>query len=224
MAEFFPDAPDYRLRPLVEVPVEDTLSELKKLLPELPEQISIWLDSRHMIPDTGSGGFAYAPDIINISFDEHFPDKAEQLKYLRGTIFHEGYHLVQGHTYERPVHQYKTALENAVYEGCATVFEREYAQVSPLWGDYSRHSDAQLSEWQEVMAQITKAQYEEPGSKLYPNWAFYDPTDKQRWKMYKTGAWIVDRVLKKSEKDIRELRHLSAQEILSICDEGIEQK
>ncbi|NCS83135.1 DUF2268 domain-containing protein, partial [Candidatus Saccharibacteria bacterium] len=184
MTTFIPDAPEIHLKPLVEAHVEANLKEVRGLLPELPEDVSIWLDNQHMIPETGSGGFAYAPDIMTLSFDPDFTDKEAWRKNLRGTMFHEAYHMVQGHTDQRPVNQYKTALENGIYEGCGTIFEREYAGVTPLWGDYSQHSDEQLNQWRDSLAKITKKDYEETDHETYYQWAFWDPNDKQRWKMY----------------------------------------
>ena len=39
-----------------------------------------------------------------------------------------------------PKAEYHSMLDVAIYESCATVFERNYANVSLLWGEYKQHS------------------------------------------------------------------------------------
>ena len=217
MITYISDAPNIKAKPEVEQTIEVAYTEARKLLPELPEDIKIWLDNRHLIPETGDGGYAYAPDIINISFDLHFNDKKAQLEHLRATLFHEGYHLVQGFTEEQPEVEPKTLQEFAIYEGCATVFEREYAGSQPLWGDYHQHNTDVLEQWQENLQTITAEEYRNDWS-VYDKWAFYDEESGERWRLYKTGTWLVDEALKKSGLDILDLRLKKADEIINILN------
>ena len=216
MLQFYNDAPNYQANPIVYNALKNYESEIRKILPKLPEPINIWLDTANVIPETGEGGFAYSSDTINISIDVDFKDKALQLHSLRGTVFHEAYHITQGHTFVEPSATYASALDGAIYEGCATIFEREYAGSSPLWGNYMQYSIDELAKWRDTMANIPYDDYQSESTGLWQAWAFYDPSDKQRWKLYKTGTWIVDEALRVSKKDIFDLRTLSAAEIRAL--------
>ena len=211
---FFEDAPNYGAVELVRKPLQEYFDEVAFLLPELPKKLSIWLDNTFLVRETGEGGAAYSPEIINISFDVDFKNKESQLADLRGTIFHETYHLVQGHTFFDGKAKYRSMLDSAIYEGCVTVFEREYAGVSPLWGEYKQHSEEELKKWRDAMAVILPKDYIDGKDGLRDKWAFYDKEDGQRWKMYKTGSWLVDRTMEKSKMTILQIRKISAKEIV----------
>lgn len=216
MLHFYKDAPDITAEKLILEPLTQYYEEARGLLKELPEDLNVWLDNKHLIAETGSGGFAYGPDIMNVAFDVDFPDRVSQLRDLRATIFHEGYHLVQGHTYEDPKVPYARALDSVIYEGCATVFEREHADINPLWGIYSQYDEATLAEWQNELAQISNEAYIDPKTQLWQKWSFFDKESGERWRAYKVGTWLVDRALQKSGKDILDLRTLSAEEIIKL--------
>ena len=217
MLNFYPDAPLYGFKDTVEPALATHFEEVRQYLPELPATINIWLTSEFVIPETGSGGFAYAPDIITIGCDPEFPDKQAQIRNLKGMVFHESYHLVQGHTANDTQAQYTNLLDSAIYEGCASVFEREYSNTSPLWSKYNQHSDKQLTTWRAEMTAIPYSGDHSTIGSIYDSWAFFDESDQQRWKLYKTGTWLVDQALTKSGKDILDLRHLSATQILQLA-------
>ena len=220
MLNFFEDAPNIANEDAIRSDLEQYHQEVREFLPELPKELSIWLSNNHLITETGEGGFAYSPKIMNISFDETFEDKEKQLAYLKGTFFHEAYHLVQGHTYEDSNVLRETMLDNAIYEGCATVFEREYADVVPPWGDYSLLDESQLNSWRDSMLKISREKYRDvPG--LWEKWAFYDDEDNQKWKVYKTGTWIADMAIRESGVDILEMRRMSAAEVLILAGVSI---
>lgn len=217
MLNFYPDAPLYGFKDTVEPALATHFEEVRQYLPELPATINIWLTSEFVIPETGSGGFAYAPDIITIGYDPEFPDKEMQISKLKGMVFHESYHLVQGHTANDTRAQYASLLDSATYEGCATVFERQYTDSTPLWGNNSQHTGEQLASWRDGMSAITYSGDHSTIGSIYESWAFFDEADQQRWKLYKTGTWLVDQALTKSGKDILDLRHLSATQILQLA-------
>jgi len=212
MIAYISDAPNIEAKLEVEQTIESAYEEVQKLLPELPEDVKIWLDNSFLIPETGDGGYSYAPDIISIAFDLDFKDRKAQLRHLRATIFHEAFHLVQGHTAHKPKVIYKTALDATIYEGCATIFEREYAKSSPLWGNYQQYEEGVLREWQESLLAVAAEEYYDDWS-IYKKWAFYDKESGERWRLYKTGTWLVDKALKQSGLDILDLRLKNADEI-----------
>jgi len=132
----------------VEKPLEhiisDAFDEVGKLLPELPKTIQIYFSDYGIIPESGTGGFAYSPDIITVSIDPDFKNKKKQHKELRSTIFHESFHIFQNYTGQTGPF---SAIDNAIYEGMATVFEREYCGIWQPYGDYRKTPEERLKAW-----------------------------------------------------------------------------
>jgi uncharacterized protein YjaZ len=197
--------------------IQAAYSEVRELLPELPESLQIYFDNWYLIPETGDGGFAYAPGILTMSFDPDFADKKAQAAHVRSTVFHESYHLVQGHTYEDVKLPYRHALDSAIYEGCASVFEREHTHPDTLPGDYSMCAEQQLQEWADALAAISNEDYRNGDTGLWMKWALYDKEANERWRVYKVGTWIVDRALANTGLDILDFRTKSAKEILALA-------
>jgi len=194
--------------------IAKSYDEARGLLKNIPENLKVYFgDESSIIPETGVGGFAYSHDTMTIAIDKDFEDKDTQKKDLHGTIFHESFHLAQRFTAEDG---YRTAIDSAVYEGCATVFEREYAGILPLWGDYSAHSSEELKSWLASIKEVGVSYFEEEG--VWEKWAFYNEELKQRWIVYKTGTWLVDRVLKETGLNILDLQDKTAEEILALHD------
>ncbi len=110
-----------------------SLDEVRKLLPNLPESIQIYFSDYGILENIGVGGYAYSSNIITISLDPNFDDKKKQEANIRPTVFHESFHLSQRFTGEDGPF---SAIDNAIYEGMATVFEREYAGAFEPYGDY----------------------------------------------------------------------------------------
>lgn len=212
------DAPNSAVEKIILKLLTQYYEEARGLLRELPEDINIWLDNWYLSPETGAGGFAYSPTTLTLSFDESFNDQTLQAQGLRAVVMHESYHIVQGHTYTEPSATYRHALDSAIYEGCATVFEREYANgILPI-GDYKDIEEAKLQQWAEALANISNDDYRNGETGLWIKWALYDKETKDRWKAYRVGTWIVDRALKKSGKDILDFRTLDAQTIHSYVE------
>lgn len=219
MIHFDVYAPEFSLKDQVAETVEQSYEELRRLLPELPEDLTIWLDNGSLIPETGDGGYAYAPDIMTLSFDPGFADKAAQRRSLGQTVFHEGFHIVQGFTQEGSRATRETALDSAIYEGCATVFEQRYAGSRRLWGDYAQHDEATLEKWREGLLAIPAAAYVANTDNVWQRWAFYDHETGERWRVYKVGTWLVERALQESGKDIIDLRTWTSADIRALLQQ-----
>jgi uncharacterized protein YjaZ len=157
------------------------------------------------------GGYAYSHDVITLAIQKDFADKMKQTAELRGTVFHESFHLSQRFTGEDG---HRSALHSAIYEGCATVFEREYANVLPLYGNYNAHSDEQLADWFDKLGAVGMSYREKEGE--WEEWAFYHHELQQRWIVYKTGTWLVDQTLKQTGLNILDLQNKTAEEILAL--------
>lgn len=182
--------------------IERALLEVKRCLPHLDTNIQIYFDDFCMMEEYGCGGFAYSPDTLTVAFSLDYSDKPLQLKYLRETIFHEAYHLAQGYTAETFG---GTPLEEAVYEGAATLFERDFAGAEPAYATYDT---------QKVMGWLSEIR-RLPKSYDMDRWKFFDPDDKERWKLYKTGAYINEQYLRlHPERNLLDMNLLTARQIL----------
>lgn len=191
--------------------ISDSYDEVRKLLPNLPVRIQIYFSGYGILENTGIGGFAYSSDIITISLDPNFVYKNKQAESIRPTVFHESFHISQGFTGENGPF---SGIENALYEGMATVFEREYAGVFEPYGDYRQILEEKLKQWtkelKELSAEVFADKY------VYSKWKFYHPELKERWIAYKTGTWLVDEVLNKKGLTILDLRTKKAADILNM--------
>ena len=208
-----PNSPNKQAIPLVEEAFRGQEARLRELLPELSDELQVYVYAEDLIQETGTGGYAYSPTVLSLAIDNDFKDKEKQLSALVGTIYHESYHLTQGHTGNETKAPATSALDSAIYEGCATVFERTYAGVEPLWGDYSMHSEEELRQWCEALSRITPDEWLGDEGEVWQRWSFYDAEDGQRWKAYKVGTWVVERCLRETGKDIRDLRLMAASDI-----------
>lgn len=214
MITILPDSPNIAAANEVLPTVEKSYVEVRQLLPELPENLDIWLINENPVAATGVSGFAYSPSIITIDYDPAFADKQLQQQALRATLFHESYHLIQGHTDQENSARYQSALDAAIYEGAATIFERVHSGYTEPFGKYSTVDKALLAKWRDELAAISHSEYTTGDSGLWQQWAFYDRTDNQQWKLYKTGTWTVDSYLTQTGKDILDIVHTPAKDIL----------
>lgn len=184
-------------------------AELRKLLPKLPDKIDIEFDNSLLISATGTGGFAVAKDKIYLAFDPNFSgDKDLQLENLKGSYFHEAYHLVQGFTGEDtsiPI----PAISNAILEGAATVFERDRTKSDPLWGKYE--DSVTMNLWTQEIVGLGQP-YD------WRKYKFYDSDTGRRWIMYKVGTYIVDEALDQNPQlKIEDLATLEPAAILKLA-------
>ena len=181
--------------------------EVRSMFLILPETINIYFSNRNILAETGVGGHAHNFEIITISIDPAFKNKQKQANDVRATIFHEAFHIYQNFTYEGPLY---SAIESAIYEGTATVFERQYAGVMQPYGDWHTTKMAKLKQWTKLLSNISVEDYE----KDWQQWKFFHEDFQEQWISYKVGAYIVDEVLRRYALDIIELRNKTAKEVL----------
>jgi uncharacterized protein YjaZ len=110
-----------------------------------------------------------------------------------------------------------SAIEDALYEGMATVFERDREGTLQPYGDYSKASVKSLKEWVKELREIGPSYYDDTA--LYRKWKFYNNELKEQWISYKVGVWIVDQILDKKKCTILDLKDMTAKEILSLYDQ-----
>lgn len=192
-----------------ETGIAEYYKEVQDLLPGLPETIQIYFSDYGILPDSGVGGYAYSPKIITVSIDPDFADKEEQRRQIRSTIFHEAFHVFQNYTGESGPF---SAIDNAVYEGMATVFEREYCDIWQPFGDYRTTPSENLMRWTKDLQNLSLEEFD----KTYEDWKFYHPEFKEKWIAYKVGTWIVDQVIKGNKSKILDLSSKTASEVLDL--------
>ena len=181
--------------------------EIRSLLPTLPEDVTIhWFSGGPLlILAEGVGGFAYDLDSITLVYDPEFPDKEKQLQYLKGKDYHESFHLVQGYVGSAD-HSALLPIGGAIYEGAATVFERERAGTDPSYGQYP--DEDVVNEWIKEIKTLTP-DYDRKA------WEGFHPEKKQAHILYKAGTYIVDEALKNSpDLTIESLATMGWEEIL----------
>jgi uncharacterized protein YjaZ len=191
--------------------INTSYNELKKLIPNLPNNLKLTFGTSYDYGEDGVTGSAIAADLIQIGINPEVDDRSKQFAKIRSLIFHEGFHLAQGFYLDG---RQFSAVESAVYEGCATIFERDFAGSNPAWGDYASEDEQTLRRWYEEMKTISAEQYFEPSGNTWRKWAFYDAETGEGWRIYKVGAWLVDSVLKKEDMNVMDLSSKTANEIL----------
>jgi hypothetical protein len=194
--------------------IRSSYDELKVLLPHLPETLNIEFGTNYDYGEDGVTGSALSSNCMKIGIRIDQEDRASQFAKIRSLVMHEGYHIGQGFYNTEPC----SALEAAVYEGCATVFERDYLGSGPKWADYSMHDKETLQNWLDEIKTITADQYFEPSGETWKKWAFYDTETGASWRIYKTGTWLVDAVIRKTGFDAVNLNSLSAKEIMNYLE------
>lgn len=191
--------------------INESYGQLRQLIPSLPNQLKIVFGTNYDYGEDGVTGSAVAANEIKLGIDSRVEDRTRQHAKIHPLIFHEGYHLAQGFHLGSQF----SALESAIYEGCATIFERNYAGSTPRWGDYSKEDPATLRRWYDAMKDISAEQYFEPSGETWKKWAFYDPETNESWRVYKVGTWLVEGILEKNNLDIIDLSSKTANDILS---------
>lgn len=180
------------------------IAAVRKLLPGVPTHIELTVrPDTDVIPETGEGGDAMPPNGMMLRIDPSRPGGvAAILKvWLRPFIFHELHHLVR-FAAENP----RSMVEDAVTEGMATAFERDFAGSDPLWGHYPENVD----EWAAEILAL-------PSDLSRKNWQ--DHWNGRRWVSYKVGTYWIDRAIKSSGGSAATLVTMPTSEILAMAGE-----
>ena len=175
--------------------------EARRHLPALPRQMTLQVQSgTDVIPELGATAATLPPDWILWTVDPKHPDGVLTIaeKHLRAALFHEFHHLVRLATIKS-----HTLIEQVVTEGLATAFERDFAGVSPPWGQYPDD----VSKWvEELQAQPPTAKPSE--------WLVRHP-DGRRWIGMRAGTYLADMAMKNSHRTSAELVAVGASEIIA---------
>lgn len=182
--------------------------EAQALLPELPQNISFERSDNLIIPGHPTGGYTASLSLVKLGIDGACRDQTALTSSLRATIFHEAFHVVQGYNGEVAKKRPFNAIEAAVFEGCATVFARDYANKTPGWAEYE--DEQTMLAWCQEIEQV-------PSGQDYRNLRFFDPATGRKWVVYRTGVFIVDRALQATGLDIIALRLKNVDEIVKLA-------
>lgn len=176
------------------------IKEVRPLLAALPQRIHLTVrPGNDVIDETGETASAMPPDAIMWTVDplRHGGVPAITRTWLRATLFHELHHLARS-----SMNQLDSIVDRAVYEGMATVFERDFAGVKTPWGTYPPN----VHEWAiELLRQ--------PDNAPIKDWIYSHP-DGRRWIGMKVGAYWVDQASAKSKRSSAELCTTPTRDIL----------
>lgn len=187
--------------------VERGATAVATLLPALSKHLNIAVRPyfEGIIPEYGTGGRTWDTEFIEIWFDKTVPHGAEKtLESLYQTVLHESNHAARWSLLGEPDGRF---IEAVVFEGLATVFERDHAQYKPLYAQYE--DDATMRGW---FAELAAADWDRRPE------LFFSHPDGRRWIGYKTGTWLVDRAVQRSGKTVVELSGRTADEIIDLAN------
>lgn len=194
--------------------IKESYEDLRVLLPHLPKTMNIEFGTNYDYGEDGITGSALSPNSMKIGIRIDQDDRACQFARIGLVVKHEGYHIGQGFYNSKPC----SALEAAVYEGCATVFERDHLGSNLKYADYSMHDENTLRHWLDEIRAITADQYFESSGNTWRKWAFYDAETKSSWRVYKVGTWMIDNVISRTKLSAIDLNDMTAEQILDRFD------
>ena len=189
----------------VEQVARSTIKEVRPLLVTLPARIHLTVrPGLDVIDETGETASAMAPDGIMWTVDPngHGGVAAITRTWLRATLFHELHHLARSSAADP-----RSIVDYAVYEGMATVFERDFAGVQTPWGAYPKN----VNEWADELMRL-------PENAPRRDWIYSHP-DGRRWIGIKVGAYWVDRASAKSKRSSADLCTTSTGDVLALAEQ-----
>ena len=175
--------------------------EVRRLLPALPPQIVLQVQSgKDVIPELGATAMAAGPELITWTVDPDNPQGVVKIAetHLRAALFHECHHLVR----QRAVTG-ETLMDSVIMEGLATAFERDFAGVSPPWGQYPD----EVAIWVDELVM-------QPPTASRRDWLYRHP-DGRRWIGMRAGTYLVDRAMKTLNRTSADLAATPTAEILA---------
>ena len=191
--------------------VNETLEKSKKLMPLLSPYVNVLLraHSEKAVPEIAVGGETYDSELILLSFDESAPHgKKSLLEQLKATTYHEANHAARFAWIAKAKIYEQTLITGAIWEGLATVCERDYGKTQPEWGKYN--DDESMLKWFQEL--ISADERKEQWSK----WAF-KREDGRHWLAYKVGTWIIDKVIENTDHTVSELTGMPSGKILKLA-------
>jgi hypothetical protein len=177
-------------------------------LPALRETIRLEVRASTAVLElTGEVGFAESPSTIWWRVDPSRDAATVARSSLLHTFLHEAHHAVRLIRY--PSMLSSDWYDNAIFEGLATVFERDEADFVPPWGEYP---DDEIEAWADEL-------FSQPIDEHFNEWKFEHP-DGRQWIAYRVGAWVVDRAVAESGRSAADLVWESNEAIVRMAGLG----
>jgi len=186
---------------------DSTEAEVRALLPGLPEEIELAVQSGdQVIPETGAGGMAFSPLRVVLVLDPSRPEGVASIArtQLRQFLFHELHHLARGWVVSGGPPR-ERFIDGVVAEGIATAFERDFGGGRPLWGEYP----AEAREWVLELLELAP-------TAPYVHWMIQHP-DGRRWIGYRAGTYIADGAIAASGRSAAELVQTPVRDLLTLA-------
>jgi hypothetical protein len=190
-------------RNVIERIANDTATEVRHFLPALPTHLELMVRTgTKVILETGENAATFPPDYVSWTVDPHLAGGVEGTarRELRGTLFHEFYHLVREQTIRG-----MSPLDRTVGEGLATAFERDAAGAPVPWGRYSDDVSAWATEFMAVPNEDAK----------FDEWMAGHP--ERQWAGFKVGTYLADAASTTSRKTAAELVVLPTSTIVAMA-------
>ena len=196
-------------RIVVEDLIRQSATEVRELLPSLPDEIEVTVGVVDRDVDIVGGitGRADAPGEVRIDLSSVYPGGilAAARASLKSSVFHEFHHLYRGWTIRDNRYGPGIAVA-AVNEGLADVFTETYTGIYfEAASGYPENAD----EW---LAEIMLL----PPDADYGTWMFAHP-DGRTSIGYRVGRYIVHQAIRNSGKDVLALGEMSPDEILGLA-------
>lgn len=190
----------------------DSENKVRKLLPNLPEGIKVIVEvvdwDINVVGGVTGRAETNTPPLVMIQVSNKFPGGIVSAIHagLRPTVFHEFHHLSMGWAIKD--NKYTPEIPVAtVIEGLAEVFAEEYTKV--VFEANQIPKDVNADNWVKEILEL-------PKNADYQTWMFQHP-DGRTSIGYRTGNYLVKKVMSNSGKTILELSSLSPSGLLALA-------
>lgn len=159
--------------------------EVRVLLPMLADEIDVGIyPTKNVITETGENARTLSATAFDLALNPWDDRGVEAIarKHCKSTLFHEVHHMVRMNT----IPWREGVIDFAIFEGLATVFERDYAIDEPPWGSYD---PAVIKDWTKEAMSLDKETVD------WNHYSFSHP-DGRSWILYRVGAYVVDQAIK----------------------------
>ena len=190
-------------RRTIERIAEDTVAEVRQLLPALPDRLVLRVDADDNVSEvTFATAAAVVPNRLYWSVDPERGDgvAATAETHLRPMLFHELHHLVRYTQLEG-----MSLMDEVISEGMAAAFERDYAGARYPFSDYP----------DDVASWVTELMVLRPSADR-DRWLFRHP-DGRRWIGFRAGTFLVDRAMDASGLSSADLATTATAEVLELA-------
>jgi uncharacterized protein YjaZ len=187
-------------RKAIEAVADRAARDVRDRLPALPAELTIVVQTGpHVIPETGETAEVGLPRSVYWTVDPNHDGGVLAVvnAQLHATLVHEFYHLVRESKF-RPV----SLTDQAIDEGLATAFERDFGGAPVPWGA----SPSDVAAW-------TKEFLALPSDAPRNQWMFKHP-DGRRWIGFKVGTYLADQAVRKSGLSLAQFATVPTEKII----------